>query len=87
VRGPRRRRAGAFFFSARLLLSRCAAPTPPPHTALCRELWALADFLTALAETDDVREGLGMWAAGTYRNAQSLRRRERAATTSSDEDD
>ena len=63
------------------------ALSPRPPSLPRRELWALADFLTALAETDDVREGLGMWAAGTYRNAQSLRRRERAATTSSDEDD
>jgi RNA polymerase II subunit A small phosphatase-like protein len=52
--------------------------TPLPHLArarLHRELWALADFLTALSQTEDVREGLSMWAAGTYRGPQSLKRR------------
>ena len=63
-----------------------AHPTPRP----CRELWALADFLTALSSTEDVREGLGMWAAGTYRGPQSLRRRDpsaRAAALESDGED
>jgi hypothetical protein len=64
------------------LTTLCHPPCPPPRPLLhrtCRELWALADFLTALSSTEDVREGLAMWAAGTYRGPQSLRRRDPAA--------
>ncbi len=58
------------------------------HTpALRRELWALADFLTALSSTEDVREGLAMWSAGTYRGPQSLKRRTAPRVPDSDGED
>ncbi len=57
------------------------------HHYTPRELWALADFLTALTFTEDVREGLALWANGTYKGPQSLRRREKPVASSDGEDD
>jgi len=54
------------------------------HSPL-RELWYLADFLTDLAEADDVREGLAQWAAGTYSGPHGFKRRVRKLSGDSDE--
>ena len=70
-------------------LSHPPAPLCIPHShhSTPRELWALADFLTALTFTEDVREGLALWASGTYKGPQSLRRREKPVANSDGEDD